>query len=88
MGRFDSPTQIVGLFVIASFVSVGLIFFINAEQQSRLAGGSRDVGQSHKRGKFFIRCCNHNIFIYFVKWAVVYLNVTPWVVCRVIGNYL
>jgi len=35
MGRFESPLQVAGLFFCATFVSVGLIFFINAEAQSR-----------------------------------------------------
>lgn len=40
MGRFESPMQVVGLFFAASVVSVGVIFFLNAEAQSRLAAKS------------------------------------------------
>lgn len=36
MGRFESPIQVVGLFLAASVVSIGVIFFLNAEAHSRL----------------------------------------------------
>jgi len=38
MSRFDSPVQVVGLFVLATVVSMGLIFLINAETLKRRQG--------------------------------------------------
>lgn len=35
MSRFDSPVQVVGLFLVASLVSVALIFLINAETEAQ-----------------------------------------------------
>jgi len=36
MSRFESPFQVLALFVVASFISIGIIFLINAEQESRI----------------------------------------------------
>lgn len=36
MGRYESPIQVVGLFLAASVMSIGVIFFLNAEAHSRL----------------------------------------------------
>ena len=37
MGRFDSPLSVATLFLGATVVSVGLIFLLDAEAESRLA---------------------------------------------------
>ena len=36
MGRYDSPLSVVTLFLVATVVSVGLIYLIDAESESRL----------------------------------------------------
>jgi len=54
MGRFDSPLQVAGLFFLASFVSVGFIFVINAEAQSRKIHQHQNApAASHSRNESF-----------------------------------
>ena len=36
MGRYDSPLSVVTLFLVATVASVGLIYLIDAESESRL----------------------------------------------------